>query len=357
LIRVYFEAHDCVAQNERFFTDSCVWLTLCIPAVIPLGFCYFNNIAVAAKHSVHTGQADRVFILDFDIHHGNGIQDVLFDCPVRTYVRAWNSDSSCQIRRPVSPFQYFCAQDIFYLSIHRGSFEEDATENDFFYPGTGHPTETGAGCGAGSNLNIVWPRGGMGNTEYAAAFTEVVLPVLSAFNPDLILIACGLDAAKGDLLGDCGLSPDMYYIMIKSLLEIAGVDIPMVAALEGGYNLEVIGKCMEAVALAMFDEPWEEKVRLDSEGRLIKCDLSRYWNQKDFEGERKLRKATKKAIAAIKQSAEALVNRGLVYPRNHRPQQQPEKVMAETATLPFKKRKCFDVEMEAVSAIVALDEK
>lgn len=204
------------------------------------------------------------------------------------------------------------AQNIFYLSIHRGSFGEDATENDYFYPGTGRPNETGEGLGAGSNLNIAWPRGGMGNTEYAAAFTEVVLPVLSAFNPDLILIACGLDAAKGDLLGDCGLSPDMYYIMIKSLLETAGVDIPMVAALEGGYTLEVIEKCMEAVALAMFDEPWEEEVRRDSDGRVItssssiKCDLSRYWNHQDFEGRRNMRETTKKALAAIKQSAKAL---------------------------------------------------
>ena len=327
-----------------------------------LGFCYFNNIAVAAKHAIHTKQAERVLILDIDIHHGNGIQDVTYDDP-----------------------------NIFYLSIHRASFGKTATEKDWFYPGTGRHTETGKGAGAGTNLNIVWGKGGMGNTEYAAAFTEVVLPVLSAFDPDLLMIACGLDAAKGDLLGDCGLSPDMYYIMTKSLLETAGKYTPVVVALEGGYDLDTIAICMEAMALALLDEPWKENSRNDdrrcSSDTSCGCEftLSRYWKHEDFDQSSNVSISTMRAVAAIKRSAKALANKGTclgnidfipnprlsaesggttplsdyrfcaanrdiatVIPRNNRPCQSNDR-------RPFKKRRLF-IEMEAASRLLALTE-
>jgi len=137
---------------------------------------------------------------------GNGIQDITYD------------DTS-----------------IFYLSLHRGCF--GANQKEWFYPGTGKHSEVGRGGGSGCNLNIAFGKGGIGNTHYAAAFTEAVLPVLSSFQPDLIICAAGFDAADGDLLGDCCLSPSMYYIMTKSLFETCGSDIPLVMALEGGYNL------------------------------------------------------------------------------------------------------------------------
>ena len=113
--------------------------------------------------------------------------------------------------------------------------------------------ETRSGAGVGTNLIIVWGKGGMGNVEYAAAFSEVVLPILCSFKPDLIMIACGLDAAEGDLLGDCGVSPDMYYTMTESILT-AMPNTPLVVALEGGYNIDVSANCMEKVALALFEE-------------------------------------------------------------------------------------------------------
>jgi Deacetylases, including yeast histone deacetylase and acetoin utilization protein len=191
----------------------------------PMGFCYFNNVAIAAKHAIQTNRARRVFILDWDIHHGNGIQDITYDDP-----------------------------DIFYLSIHRAS----KSEKHWFYPGTGDHDEVGMESAKGTNLNIVWGLGGMGDTEYAEAFRNVVLPALDAFDPDLIIVACGLDAAKGDLLGDCGLSPAMYYAMTNSLLNTCGQDIPIVIAQEGGYNPELNADCMEAVALALLNEPWKE---------------------------------------------------------------------------------------------------
>jgi hypothetical protein len=177
----------------------------------------------------------------------------------------------------------------------------------------------------------------MGNVEYAAAFRELVLPVLSSFNPDLIIIACGLDAAKGDLLGDCGLTADMYYIMTKSLLETAGVDTPMVVALEGGYDLPTISKCMEAVALALLDEPWSEVPMsgdrvlgvtslMDSNSHHERMQLnqqytlSRYWKHSYLENDLekvKDKKSVKRGIVAIKKSAKALARCGKCLSRPH----------------------------------------
>lgn len=191
----------------------------------PMGFCYFNNVAIAARYAIQTQRARKVFILDWDIHHGNGIQEITYDDP-----------------------------NIFYLSIHRAS----KSEKHWFYPGTGDHDEVGSDSAKGTNLNIVWGLGGMGDTEYAEAFRNVVLPALHAFDPDLIIVASGLDAAKGDLLGDCGLSPAMYYAMTNSLLNTCGQDIPIVIAQEGGYNPELNADCMEAIALALLNEPWKE---------------------------------------------------------------------------------------------------
>ena len=190
------------------------------------GFCYFNNVAIGAKHAIATGRASRVFIFDLDIHHGNGTQDIVADDP-----------------------------NIFYLSIHRASFK---SEKNWFYPGTGSKDDVGEGDGVGTNLNIVWEQSGMGNTEYAIAMTQLVLPALRLFKPDLILVSAGLDAAEGDLLGDCSLTPDAYYAITNALLNEAGRKTPLVVVLEGGYNLNLSADCMEAMSLAMLDEPWKE---------------------------------------------------------------------------------------------------
>lgn len=160
----------------------------------------------------------------------------------------------------------------------------------------------------------------MTNVEYAAAFTEVVLPVISAFGPDLIIIGAGYDAAEGDLLGDCGLTPEMYYVMMNGVLEAAGRSTPVVTVLEGGYNLDVIATCSEAVALALLDEPWHKMGRgkeneralspatiLESGGNGAHYSLERYWKREAKAKEQKGEgHATKHAIAAIKKSAKAI---------------------------------------------------
>lgn len=189
--------------------------------VLRLGFCYFNSVAVAAKHAIATNRAKRVLILDWDIHHGNGTQDLTYD------------DSN-----------------IMYISLHRY-----AERGEYFFPGTGKHNQVADG----TNVNIAWTSGKMGNVEYAAAFSELILPLVADWTPDLFLVSCGFDAAKGDLIGDCELTPDIYYCMTRSLLEVCGNDKPLVVALEGGYNINVIAKCMEGVALALLDEPWDQE--------------------------------------------------------------------------------------------------
>lgn len=331
-------------------------------------------------------------MLDWDIHHGNGIQDTTYDDP-----------------------------NIFYVSIHRGGFDSDEEARinkqgevaaPWFYPATGHCDETGKGAGIGTNLNIVWPVGGMRNQEYAAAFAEIVLPVASAFKPDLIIIACGLDAAKGDTLGDCGLTPDMFYIMTNSLLETVGEEIPFVAALEGGYDLDTISVCMEAVSLSLLDEPYWKAAHVmeagvpgnkdyyasdTSESQTFfphEMTLSRYWNRDSPEhiDSKRKRKNLQLALTAIKKSVRALASKGTALgkslfkanpdttllgyrfhyasqessgttaflPRNNRPCQLKASEVTdngdENMYLPPKKRRLI-LEMEAVSKLLAITRK
>ena len=200
------------------------------------GFCFLNNIALAAQYALSNGRAKRVVIFDPDIHHGNGTQDITYD-----------------------------NENIFFISLHR--YEVDKENEYSFYPGTGQPNECGSTKAKGMNLNVAWSEPDMGDPEFSAALSELILPVISAFNPDLFLISAGFDAAKGDTIGDCSLTYRGYYAMTRSLLKTIGHDIPVVAILEGGYNLSVIPGCMEAVALAFLDEPFEPALK-----DLVKAD-------------------------------------------------------------------------------------
>mmetsp|Transcript_7760 Transcript_7760/g.8541 ORF Transcript_7760/g.8541 Transcript_7760/m.8541 type:complete len:554 (+) Transcript_7760:1-1662(+) len=209
-----------------------------------MGFCFFNSVVVAAKHAIHTQKANRVLILDWDIHHGNGTQDLTYDDP-----------------------------NILYISLHRYTTKtKQNKKTESFYPGTGHPNEVGVPNhnhkdkdkhskhkhkhtknAYGKNLNIAFTKPKMGNVEYSAAFSQLILPIIAMYNPNLVLISCGLDAAKGDLLGDCCITSNGYHALTKSVLETVGSETPVVVALEGGYNVEVISCCMEAVVLALLD--------------------------------------------------------------------------------------------------------
>ncbi|KAJ7647266.1 histone deacetylase complex protein [Roridomyces roridus] len=176
-----------------------------------MGFCFFNNVAVAARVVQQKTKIKKILILDWDVHHGNGTQ------------RAFNDDPS-----------------VLYISIHR-------YEGGNFYPcGTfGGLQSCGEGAGLGYSVNIPWPEAGMGDADYIHAFQKIVMPIATEFAPELVIISAGFDAAAGDELGECFVSPAGYAHMTYMLGGLAGGR--MVVALEGGYNLDSITNSALAV--------------------------------------------------------------------------------------------------------------
>lgn len=177
-----------------------------------MGFCFFNNAAVAARAAQAAG-ARRIIILDWDVHHGNGTQEIFQDDP-----------------------------DVLYISLHRH-------DRGKFYPGTGAAAEVGVGEGRGRTINIPW-IGSACDADYIMAFTQVVLPTAYEFQPDLILLSAGFDAAEGDPIGGCTLTPACYAHMTALLKGIA----PMVLMLEGGYNLSATAQSTEACLKVLLGE-------------------------------------------------------------------------------------------------------
>ena len=177
-----------------------------------MGFCLYNNVAVAARAVQAAGAARRVLIVDWDLHHGNGTQHTFWEDP-----------------------------SVLYFSTHQFPF----------YPGTGALDEIGAGAGRGFTVNVPWP-GGMGDPEYLAAFDRVLLPIARDFAPDLTLVSAGFDAAEGDPLGSMRLSPAGYAAMTSRLLSLSNGCV--VLALEGGYNLDAISRSATACLRVLLGE-------------------------------------------------------------------------------------------------------
>jgi acetoin utilization deacetylase AcuC-like enzyme len=167
-----------------------------------MGFCLFNNIAVAARAALASGQVERVFIADFDVHHGNGTQDIFADDPA-----------------------------VFYFSTHQSPY----------YPGTGRWDETGRGAGEGTLLNVPLPTL-VGDSGYAQIFAELAWPLAERFQPDLILVSAGYDAHWSDPLAQMNLSLTGYAWMERELASMAQqlCDGCIAWTLEGGYQLDVL---------------------------------------------------------------------------------------------------------------------
>ena len=196
----------------------------------PSGFCIFNNVPIAAKvcQNDFPVECRKVLILDWDVHHGNGIQHAFYDDP-----------------------------NVLYISLHvfkNGTFYPNMPDANYDY--------CGEGPGIGKNVNIPWADHGMGDAEYLYAFQQIVMPIAFEFNPDLVIISAGFDAAEGDMLGGCHVSPACYAHMTKMLLGVANGK--MAVCLEGGYNLRSIARSALAVTRALMGEPPE---RLGDEAR------------------------------------------------------------------------------------------
>ena len=172
-----------------------------------MGFCLLNHVAVAAEHARSRG-VERIAILDWDVHHGNGTQDVFYD-----------------------------DGEVLYLSTHQSPF----------YPGTGAADEVGEGQGRGFNVNVPLPAGS-GEDLYAAAFAGVFLPVLREFDPALILVSAGYDAHAADPLGGMSLEADSFGRFAAHLASLAHEvgAAPLAFVLEGGYNLGAITESVAA---------------------------------------------------------------------------------------------------------------
>jgi acetoin utilization deacetylase AcuC-like enzyme len=176
-----------------------------------MGFCLFNNVAVAAAHLRERGE--RVAIVDYDAHHGNGTQDIFWADP-----------------------------DVFYASMHEWPQ----------YPGTGGIHEVGGGAGTGTTCNLPFPSFTTGDV-YRRSVDEVLLPALDAFAPTWLLISAGFDAHRADPITDLGLTSGDYADLTVQLAEIVPAGRRLLF-LEGGYDLDALAMCTGAVLSALVDD-------------------------------------------------------------------------------------------------------
>ena len=221
------------------------------------GFCFYDNVSIATKvcQREFGEQCRKVMILDWDVHHGNGIQQANYDDP-----------------------------NVLYMSLHvheHGRFYPELSYRDN-RPPYGDHLHCGAGAGLGMNVNVPWSRKGMGDADYIYAFQQVIMPIATEFNPDLVIIAAGFDAAEGDMLGGCKVTPAGYAHMTHMLMSLA--DGKVVTCLEGGYNLESIARSATAVARTLMGEPPERLENLEpsvsgvNDVKLVLRQQSRFWS-------------------------------------------------------------------------------
>ncbi|GJL81406.1 MAG: acetoin utilization protein [marine bacterium B5-7] len=171
-----------------------------------MGFCLFNNVAIVARYLQRHHGLDKILILDWDVHHGNGTQ------------HAFESDPS-----------------VFYISTHQYPW----------YPGTGAWSESGTGAGKGATLNCPMSAGD-GEREYREAFERLILPAARAFKANAILISAGFDAHANDPLGDINLGTDFYRWMTLEMMALADASAEgrIISLLEGGYDLDALAECI-----------------------------------------------------------------------------------------------------------------
>nr|XP_022296454.1 histone deacetylase 6-like isoform X1 [Crassostrea virginica]XP_022296456.1 histone deacetylase 6-like isoform X1 [Crassostrea virginica]XP_022296457.1 histone deacetylase 6-like isoform X1 [Crassostrea virginica] len=184
-----------------------------------MGFCLFNNVGIAAKYAQQKHAVQRILIVDWDIHHGNALQNLFEDDP-----------------------------SVLYVSLHR-------FDNGSFYPygGKGFYKQAGGPNAQGRTVNIAWNDGSKGDADYISAFHSLVLPIAYEFAPELVIVAAGFDAEKTDPLGGYRLSPAVFGHMTRMLMGLADGKVALI--LEGGYSLEGTAQSMSLCISALLGDP------------------------------------------------------------------------------------------------------
>ncbi len=210
-----------------------------------MGFCLFNNVAIGASYVIRTQNIKRVLIVDWDLHHGNGTQNM-----------------------------FYHSREVLYFSTHQYPH----------YPGTGSVKEVGIGEGTGYNINVPLPAG-MGDTEYMKVFFEILQPVIAQFRPEFILVSAGFDPYWGDPLGGMDITPKGFAQMTRYLKESAELHSSgnIIFILEGGYNLEGLWLSTKEVVEELVEKkktsysPTDVNTGADSIIADVKSTQSQYW--------------------------------------------------------------------------------
>jgi acetoin utilization deacetylase AcuC-like enzyme len=217
-----------------------------------MGFCLFNNVAIGARHAQRRHGLNRILIIDWDLHHGNGTQNAFYD-----------------------------EKEVLYFSTHQYPF----------YPGTGAANEIGQGQGEGFTVNVPLTHG-CGDSEYANIFTRILTPIALTYKPQLILVSAGFDIHHRDPLGGMRVTERGFARLMSLLKAIARSTCSgrIVATLEGGYDLTALRESVKAVLLEMrADDGWvdQDKCRTQEEAdyqqiergiEAIRSIQGKYWN-------------------------------------------------------------------------------
>lgn len=202
-----------VIESVRWILDERIKRAFC--AVRPpghhaesdrsMGFCIFNNVALGAAYAISQG-VDRVAVIDWDLHHGNGTQNA-----------------------------FYISDKVLYISTHQAPY----------YPGTGYENERGSGAGIGYNFNIPMPSGSS-DADFRGAFDEIIIPELRNFIPEIIFISAGFDAHRDDPLGGLRLTTEFFGEMTRMLVDVANdhSNGRMISVLEGGYSPKALKECV-----------------------------------------------------------------------------------------------------------------
>jgi acetoin utilization deacetylase AcuC-like enzyme len=202
-----------------------------------MGFCLFNNVAVAAAHALEEHGVERVLVLDWDVHHGNGTEEIFSE-----------------------------SERVLYASIHQSPL----------YPGTGDADDVGSGAGEGFTVNLPVPPGA-GPDDFLSLVQHVVVPLARQHRPGLLAISAGYDAHRADPLAQCMLDASAYADMSATMRDLASdLHVPVLVCLEGGYDLDALAESVTATIAALGDSrPPREAPRVPAERYLDR--VRRWW--------------------------------------------------------------------------------